>query len=128
MVSECRTRRSNARIRAESDDIVGVVTCGDHDDRHVALAADGPAHLKSVDTRQHDVDEHHVGRVVSERHDGLLAVDGLVDLPALVLKRQTYSGPDAFVVFNGQNSRSHSHIVAHRAPERGYGLAPPLIR
>ena len=44
------------------DDVVGVGPGRHHDDGDVGGAADRPAHLEAVDARQHDVDQHHVGR------------------------------------------------------------------
>ena len=96
------------------DDVVGVGPGGDHDDRDVARAPDRPAHLEAVDAREHDVDEHDVGRVAVERLERVLAGLGLLDLPALVLEGHLDRGADALVVLDGQDARAHASIIAHQ--------------
>ena len=97
--------------------VVGVGPGGDHDDRDVAVAADRPADLEAVDAREHDVDQHDVGGVAVERVEGVLAVVGLLDGPALVLEGHLDRGADAFVVFDGQDAGTHRPIVPDRGPE-----------
>jgi hypothetical protein len=75
----------------------------------VARAADGAAQLEPVDARQHDVDQHDVGRDAVEQLDRDLAALGLVDGPALVLERELDRRSDALVVLDGQDAGSHAH-------------------
>ena len=89
-------------------DVVGVGAGGDHHDRHIGAAPDRPAHLEAVDAREHDVDEHHVGGLVLEVLEGVLAGGGLGHLPALVLQGQPHRGADALVVLDGEDARGHA--------------------
>ncbi len=68
---------------------------------------------------QHDVDQHDVGRVAVERLEGVLAVVGLLDDPALVLEGHLDRGADAFVVFDGQDAGSHRPMVPDRRAGNG---------
>ena len=52
------------------DDVDGVGLGRQHDDRHAGLGPDLAADLEAVDAREHDVEEHQVGAVVTERADG----------------------------------------------------------
>ena len=86
---------------------MGVGAGRDHDDRDVARAPERAAHLEAVDAREHDVDEHDVGRAAGERLERVLTGLGLLDDPALVLERQLHGGADALVVLDGQDAGSH---------------------
>ena len=46
-----------------SDHVVGVASRRDHHNGHAAFGADSPTQLKTIDARQHDVDQHHISRV-----------------------------------------------------------------
>ena len=96
------------------DHIVGVVAGGDHHDRHIARAAQRSAQLEPVDAREHDVDEHDVGRVAMELLDRLLATLGLVDDPSLVFEGELHRRTDALVVFDGQDACTHAPMMPDR--------------
>jgi len=90
-----------------SHHVVGVAARGDHDDGHAALGANLTTQLEAVDAGEHDVDQHHVGRVRGKERHGVLAGRGLVDGPAFVFERQTHRRADALVIFDGKNARAH---------------------
>ena len=46
-----------------SDHVVGVASRCDHHNGHAAFGANPPTQLETIDARQHDVDQHHIGRV-----------------------------------------------------------------
>jgi hypothetical protein len=89
------------------DDVVGVGASRDHDDRHVGRLADLPADLEPVEAGEHDVDQHHVGRLALEGGECFFAGLGLLDCPALIFECELDRGADALVVFNGQDASGH---------------------
>ena len=105
-------------------DVVGVGAGRHHHDRHVAGAPQRAAQLEAVDARQHDVDEHDVGRLAVEGVDRLLAAAGLLDRPALVLEGHLDSGADPLVVLDGQDASAHSHHRAASSTVRMCAYAP----
>src|SRR5215207_3493012 len=67
------------------DPIYLVVLGCQHDDGHVALRPDAPAHLRAVQLGEHDVQDYEVRLVALERLEGLLAVANRLDLETLPL-------------------------------------------
>ena len=81
--------------------------------------ANRATHVEAVDAGKHDVDEDDVGWLLAELQQGIFAVVGLGNFPALVLKRHTNCGSDALVIFNGENSSPHcttsfESTIAHK--------------
>ena len=70
--------------------------------------ANRPADLEAVDAREHDVDQHDVGRIGLEGVERFLAGGGLDDVPTLVFEGEFDRGADALVVLDGQDARSHA--------------------
>ena len=80
-------------------------TRDDHDDRHVAGAAQLPATFEAIDVGKHEIDEHHVGAVRTENAQAVFGARGLGDLVALILQGEPHRGSDAVVVLNEQDAR-----------------------
>src|SRR5918997_2823205 len=68
------------------DPVYLVVLGGEHDDGHVALRPDAPAHLGAVELGEHDVQDDEVRLVALESLQGLLAVADGMDLETLPLQ------------------------------------------
>jgi hypothetical protein len=92
---------------------------GDHHDGDIGAAADGSAHLEAVDPRQHDVDQHHVGRLSLEVEQRVLAGGRLGDRPALVLERELHGRADALVVLYGEDPRAQGLVLDRDAGTDG---------
>jgi hypothetical protein len=75
--------------------------------------SDRPAQLEAVDAGEHDVDQHHVGRVPLERLDRVLPGGRRFDRPALVLEGELQCAADPLVVFDCQDARTHTRSVWH---------------
>ena len=88
-----------------------------HDHRHGARPPQLPAALETVHPREHQVDEHHVGRLLGEPLQGDLTRNGLVDVVALVLESQAHRGTDALVILDDQEPAGH---------DQGWHTPPPL--
>src|SRR3546814_6882961 len=69
-------------------------------------------------------DLHYVGRLLLEVGERVFARRRLDDRPALVFERQLHGRADAFVVFHGEDARSHDRKpMGCRPPLRGSGLS-----
>jgi hypothetical protein len=99
--------------------VVGVRPGRDHHDGDIALAPEGPAHLESVDARQHEVDEHDVGGPAGEGLQSLLATGRFDDRVALVLQGHPHGGLDPLVVLDSQNACAHAQDDASPDPVGG---------
>lgn len=87
-------------------EIMGVVLCGDHDDRHVAVFAKRPADVESAHVRQSDVQEHNVDAVPGEEFEPATTVDCLNGLMTFLAHSGGQRDPDVVVVFDQQQ---HAH-------------------
>src|SRR3546814_17933085 len=69
-------------------------------------------------------DLHYVGRLLLEVGERVFARRRLDDRPALVFERQLHGRADAFVVFHGEDARSHDRKpMGCRPPLQGSGLS-----
>ena len=83
-----RLRDVVVRAELEPEDLVQLVVAGgEHDDRHRALAAQAPAHLESVELRQHHVEDDEVERLGREPLERLLSVARGHDAKPLAFER-----------------------------------------
>src|SRR5664280_120274 len=100
------------------DDVVGVGAGGHHDDGNRALASQGPTGLESVDTREHQVDEHQLCRLLCEAACRLLAAGHILHGVALVLQGQPHRRPDPLVVLDDQDSTHRPIMTRPTLPGR----------
>ncbi len=91
-----------------NDHVDGVGPRGQHQDGHAALLADLAAHLEPVQGGQHDVQDHHVGRLLQSPHQAFAAVHGGAHAKAGLLQAQRGDLSDRRVVLNQEHSFVHS--------------------
>src|SRR5215211_979318 len=83
-----RLRDVVVRAHLEAEDLVDLVVLrGQHDDRHLAAAAQPAADLDPVEARQHDVEYDEVEALLGEPVEGLASIDRCHDLVAVLAKR-----------------------------------------
>ena len=80
---------------------MSINTCSNHDDGNIAQFPNRATQLKTVDTREHDVNKHDIGRSALENRNCIFAGRSLIDDPAFVLEGKFDGGSDALVVLNG---------------------------
>ena len=79
---------------------------GQHDDRHIARAADALQHLEAVEARQHDIEDDSVPRLGHRHFHARRA--GVRDRNCVAERREVVSDQDAecAVVVNDEDARS----------------------
>ena len=92
---------------------MGIGTGRHHDDGDIARSADRATQLKSVNAREHDVNQHNIGGLTKKQNDCFFTTGSLVDSPAFVFKRQLDSGANSFIIFNSKDSCSHDYILPY---------------
>ena len=86
-------------LHARLDGVAG----GEHQDRHVAVLAQPPAHLHAVQLRQPEVEHHRVGLEHAGLVEGGLAVAGHAHLVALLVERAAQDAGDVGVVLHHEH-------------------------
>ena len=96
------------RAQLQPDDLVGILDAGgQHDDRRVALAAQGAGDLETVNAGQAQV-EHHQVRFLAPRLDQRrLPVVGLHDHEAGLFQIGAHQPDDLGLIVHHQNFRTH---------------------
>jgi hypothetical protein len=103
---------------------VGVVAGAHHDDRHVVVTAQLPDALETVDPREHEVDQHGVGRLAALPDEALLGGGGAGDGVSLVLECEDQRQADPVVVLDHQYGCHVPIIPAAWAGRPRYGHRP----
>ena len=93
----------------EAEDLVDLVVLGgEHDDRHLAAAAQPPADLDPVELRQHDVEHDQVEALLGEAVERLAAVERGDDLVAVLAQGIGEQRLDRLLVVDQQDPRRPS--------------------
>jgi hypothetical protein len=87
----------------QADDLVYLaVLCREHDDRHLGLQADLPAHLRAGEPRQHEIEQDQVGASLLEQVDGEDPVTRDLDLIALAPQHEGQRLGERLLVLDDQ--------------------------
>ena len=95
---------------------------GQHDDRHVAVAAEGPGNVQAVELGEGEVEDDQVGVAAAGDLQGLLPVTGGEDLETGALQVVAHQPHDVGLVVDDEH-RGHR---AHRRGCAGLAGRPPL--
>jgi len=95
-----------AALQAE-DHVNGVALGREHDDRYAALGADLPADLKAVGAGQHQVEQHDVGTLATERAQRGISVGHHRGLEALTAQHDAEHLGEGGVVVDDQDAGLH---------------------
>src|SRR4051812_36871968 len=86
------------------DAVLGLGAGGQHQDRHVAIAAQAPTDLDPVESRQAEVEDDEVGKEAGSDVERLGSVGGGADFVALVAERAAEHVGDVDVVLDDENA------------------------
>ena len=109
-------------------DVEGVGPGGQHDDRDGRLEADGAAHGKAVQHRQHDVEDHRIGLLAREPVEGLAAVGRIDHLVAGRAQPDRRQLADRGVVLDQKNPVRHQRRCCHTPVARNGWNGPACYR
>ena len=100
-----------SRLKA-GDDVGGIGTSGQHNDRHIRDVPDGPAHVEAVHSGKHDVQQDQVGMVLLKLSQRLGSVAAEDDSEPLVLENDADHLSQGEVIVDDENARTHVTIVS----------------
>ena len=80
---------------------------GQDQDGHIAGRAQAPADAEAVDARQHQIEQHEVGRPVTRRRQSRLAVGAHLDRVAFVDQPAAQQVGNLWLVLDHQDAFSH---------------------
>src|SRR6185437_9916491 len=99
-----------------ANDVQVVAPRGQHDDRDVAAAAQPPAYLEAVKSREHHVEHHDVRGGVAEVAQRRLAVLGGPHAVAEPAQSQLQALPGGQIVLDEQYGCHHQPLCPRYAP------------
>src|SRR4051812_23615763 len=95
--------------------VLGLSPCRQHQDRHVAVAAQAPADLDSIEPGQAEIEHDEIGNEAGGDVESLGPVGGGADFVALVAERAAQDIGDVDVVLDDQDSPARLfHFGEHR--------------